>query len=63
MEPRQAPDYDKAGQNLADIHEDLELKRWRILYPAHGHMLRVVSEAARRAESLARLERALTQLR
>ena len=59
MEGRLSPEYAKAAQRLADLHEDLGLIR----YPTRVQMLRAVDEAARRAESLARLEYALQRLR
>jgi hypothetical protein len=49
----------QAAQRLADLNEDLDLTR----YPARVRMLRAVTEAARRAESRARLEYALQRLR
>jgi hypothetical protein len=48
----------RARQWLADVHEDLELVR----YPTRVQFLRAIDEAARRAESLARLEYALQRL-
>jgi hypothetical protein len=54
-----APESENAAQWLADLHEDLLLIR----YPTRVEMLRAVGEAARRAESLARLEYALQGLR
>lgn len=45
----------RARQWLADLHEDLDLIR----YPTRVQLLRAVDEAARRADSLARLEHAL----
>ena len=59
MEGRLSPEYAKAAQLLADLHEDLGVIR----YPSRVEMLRAVGEAARRAESLARLEYALQRLR
>jgi hypothetical protein len=48
----------RARQWLADVHEDLDLIR----YPTRLQLLRAVDEAARRADSLARLEYALEHL-
>lgn len=48
-------DQNRARQWLADVNEDLELAR----YPTSVQLWRAVDEAARRAESLARLEQAL----
>ena len=48
----------RARQWLADVHEDLDLIR----YPTRVQLLRAVDEAARRADSLARLEYALQHL-
>jgi hypothetical protein len=48
----------RARQWLADLHEDLDL----IHYPTRVQLLRAVDEAARRADSLARLEHALQYL-
>jgi hypothetical protein len=48
----------RARQWLADLHEDLDLVR----YPTRVQLLRAVDEAARRADSLARLEHALQYL-
>jgi hypothetical protein len=48
----------RARQWLADLHEDLNLIR----YPTRVQLWRAVDEAARRAESLARLEHALQRL-
>jgi hypothetical protein len=47
-------DQSRARQWLADVHEDLDLIRYQLL--------RAVDEAAHRAESLARLEYALSRL-
>jgi hypothetical protein len=58
-----APDYRKAQQHLADMNEELELKRWGTSHPTWIAMLRTVDEAARRAAALARLEDAITHLR
>jgi hypothetical protein len=55
VEPDKKIDRLKAEQWLADISEDLELIR----YPTRWRLLQTVDEAARRAESLARLEYAL----
>ncbi len=55
MDRRVAPDYQRAAQWLADLHEDLDVLR----YPTRVEMLRAVEEAMGRADSLARLERAL----
>jgi hypothetical protein len=51
-------DQSRARQWLADVHEDLDLIR----YPTRVQLIRAVDEAARRAESLARLEYALERL-
>jgi len=51
-------DQKRARQWLADVHEDLDLIR----YPTRVQLLRAVDEAARRAESLARLEYAIRRL-
>jgi hypothetical protein len=48
----------RARQWLADLHEDLDLVR----YPTRVELLRAVDEAARRADSLARLDYALKHL-
>ena len=48
----------RARQWLADVHEDLDL----IGYPTRLQLLRAIDEAARRADSLARLEYALERL-
>ena len=58
MEGRLSPEDAKAAQRLADLHEDLGLIR----YPTRVQMMCAVDEAARRAESLARLEYALQRL-
>ena len=50
--------YREQAQWLADVHEGLDLIR----YPTRLEMLRVVDEAAQRADSLARLEHALQHL-
>jgi len=63
MEPQPAPSYRKAQQQLADMQEDLELNRWRRTSQARLRMLRTIDEAARRADSLARLDYALSRLR
>ncbi len=55
----EAKDVRKAEQWLADISEDLELVR----YPTRRRLLQTVEEAARRAESLARLEYSLQTFR
>jgi hypothetical protein len=49
----------KAQQWLADVSEDLEVIR----YPTRHSLLEMIDEAARRAESRARLEYALLTLR
>ncbi|MFI5285126.1 MAG: hypothetical protein ACHQ4F_02285 [Candidatus Dormibacteria bacterium] len=51
-------DQTRARQWLADLHEDLDLYR----YPTRVELLRTVDEAARRADSFARLEYALEHL-
>lgn len=48
----------RARQWLADVNEDLDLVR----YPTRVQLLRAIDEAARRAESLARLDYALARL-
>lgn len=62
MQANHAPEYRRAQQQLADMNEDLELKRWSVSYPTFMEMQRLIDEAARRAACLARLEQALTQL-
>jgi len=54
-----AVDGRKARQWLADVSEDLEVIR----YPTRRSLLEMIDEAARRAESRARLEYALLTLR
>jgi acyl carrier protein phosphodiesterase len=61
MASRGVWDHKKAAQWLADVHEDLEVRRWTVSYPAHTQFRQVLDEAARRAASLARLENALMQ--
>ncbi len=56
---RLSPTFQKQAQRLADLHEDLDLKR----YPARVRMRQTVDEAATRAESMARLDHALQLLR
>lgn len=51
--------YTEQAQWLADVHEGLDLIR----YPTRLELLRVVDEAAQRADSLARLDHALQRLR
>jgi hypothetical protein len=51
-------DQKRARQWLADVNEDLDLIR----YPTRVQLLRAIDEAARRAESLARLDYALEHL-
>jgi hypothetical protein len=58
MEERLSPAVLEQAQWLADLHEDLDLVR----YPTRMLMLRMVDEAAHRADSLARLEAALQHL-
>jgi hypothetical protein len=48
----------RAWQWLADVNEDLDLIR----YPTRLELMRAIDEAARRAESLARLDYALERL-
>ena len=48
----------KAQQWLADVSEDLEVIR----YPTRRSLLEMIDEAARRAQSRARLEHALLTL-
>jgi hypothetical protein len=59
MDGRLSPSRENAAQWLADLHEDLGVVR----YPTRFQMLRAVDEAARRADSQARLEHALKRLR
>ena len=54
-----AVDGRKAQQWLADVSEDLVVIR----YPTRRSMLEMIDQAARRAESRARLEYALLTLR
>jgi len=54
-----AIDGRKAQQWLADVSEDLEVIR----YPTRRSLLEMIDEAARRAQSRARLEHALLTLR
>ena len=59
MKVRLSPtEQQRARQWLADLHEDLDLVR----YPTRVRLLRAVDEAARRADSLARLDHALERL-
>jgi hypothetical protein len=51
-------EQNRARQWLADLHEDLDLSS----YPTRVLLLRAVDEAARRADSFARLEHALQRL-
>jgi hypothetical protein len=53
------PEGRKAQQWLADVSEDLEVIR----YPTRRSFVEMVDDAARRAESRARLEYALLTLR
>ena len=62
MQADPSPDYRKARQQLADMNEDLELKRWTVSYPTWMELQRAIEYAARRAACLARLEDALTHL-
>lgn len=55
MEGRLSPMNERQAQWLADLHEDLDVIR----YPTRVEMLRAVDEAARRADSRARLDYAL----
>ena len=55
--------YRRTAQWLADQYEVLDLQRWVETYPTRRRLVRAISEAARRAESRARLEDALTHLR
>lgn len=55
MARRLSPEERANEQALADLHEEVALRR----YPTRIAMARVVREAAERAESLARLDRAL----
>jgi hypothetical protein len=59
MDGRLSPADAEAAQRLADLHEDLDVSR----YPSRVGMLLAVVEAARRAESRARLEYALQHVR
>src|SRR5450631_2976440 len=58
MERRRSLQHDEAAQWLADLYEYLDVVR----YPARVEMRRAVDEAARRADSGARLEYALRRL-
>jgi hypothetical protein len=58
IEGRLSPTYEKQAQWLADLYEDLDLIR----YPARVEMRHAVDEAARRADSRARLDYALQRL-
>jgi hypothetical protein len=58
MERRRSPQPDEAAQWLADLYEYLDVLR----YPARVEMRRAIDEAARRADSGARLEYALRRL-
>ena len=58
MERRRSPQHDEAAQWLADLYEYLDVVR----YPARVEMRLAVDEAARRADSGARLEYALRRL-
>ena len=55
----QTPAEKQALQWLADVTEEVEVRR----YPMRAEMLHAIDEAARRAESLARLEYALARQR
>lgn len=55
MDDRFAPTHEDEAQRLADLQEHLDLVR----YPSRLEMLRAVNDAARRADSVARLEHAL----
>lgn len=59
---RSAPDRGQLAQRLADIQEDLALQRWLAGYATHRDLVSAVDEAARRAQSVARLEDALRRL-
>jgi hypothetical protein len=50
------------AQLAADCYEQLELHKWKLAFPAHVRLRKIIEEAARRAESLARLEDALLHL-
>ena len=62
MASRGVWDHRKAAQWLADIHEELEVNRWKVSYPVRSQMAELIGEAARRAQSLARLEDALMRI-
>jgi hypothetical protein len=55
--------YRTTAQWLADQYEEMDLEKWKEIFPARAELLRAVDEAARRALSRARLEDALTRLR
>jgi ribosomal protein L31 len=63
MDGRHGFDQRRFEQQLADIHEDIEVNAWGYRHPTWVGMQRLVHEAARRSQSMARLEHALTQLR
>jgi len=63
MEQGKRPDWVRAQQQqIADMHEDLEVRHWSVAFPLHAELREVVDHAARRAASLARLENALGRL-
>jgi len=55
--------FRRTAQWLADQYELIDLDQWIATYPTRRRLLRVIDEAARRAQSRARLEDALTRLR
>ena len=57
-----APSQRKTEQQLADMNEELELKRWSRSHPTYVAMGFAVDEAARRAACMARLEAAIERL-
>ena len=59
---RSAPDTGHVAQQRADIAEDLDLRQWRSVDATHRLVILAVNEAARRAQSAARLEDALRRL-
>ena len=59
---RSAPDGGQLAQRRADIEEDLDLRQWLTGYATHRDLVSAVDEAARRAQSVARLEDALSRL-
>jgi len=62
MDSEPAPNTSVAQQRLADMDENLELRRWKASHPTWLALMSAVDEAARRAASLARLENAISRL-